>query len=382
MKNVQRIERSQACLYGGAIGDALGAPIESLDWQAIRDEFGEEGLQTFAPAYGGVGCVTDDTQMMLFTAEGALRSYVRIQECEIYAPIVVLHHALLRWLITQGEQPAYSRIDTKIGLVNDPRLHVRRSPAKTSLEALAQAPSLGGEARNSSKQCDGLVRVAPIGLFPWGDFLLHHRDRAFSVACELTRCTHGHPSAYLSAGVFAYLVNGMIDNERTLESLIPDALDFMDSGGWLDFFIESAEEREALPRSQVHIRFLLESVLDFHTQRMAPSPEGIDALGRGESAEEALAIAVWCALAASDYQQGVLWAVNHSGKSDSTGLLAGNLLGLRFGLPGLPTQWIEDLELRDWLYRLGHDLQWLPKVYLGRGYGAHDAELRECYPDN
>lgn len=382
MKNVQRIERSQACLYGGAIGDALGAPIETLDWQTICEQFGDEGLEAYAPAYGGVGRVTDDTQMMLFIAEGALRSYVRIQECEIYAPILVLHQGLIRWLITQGEQPTRSQFDTKVGLISDPRLHARRSPAKTSLEALAQAPAFAWEARNDSKQCDGLVRVAPIGLFPWGDFLLHHRDRAFSVACELTRCTHGHPCGYLSAGIFAYLINGMIDNGRSLESLIPAALDFMDSGDWLDFFIECSEERAALPRSQAQIRFLLETVLDFHGQGLAPSPQGIDALGRGEFAEEALAIAVWCALAANDYQQGVLWAVNHSGKSDSIGLLAGNLLGLRFGLESLPTEWLEDLELRDWLYQLGHDLQWLPKVYLGRGYGAHDAELRECYPDS
>ncbi|WP_227368850.1 ADP-ribosylglycohydrolase family protein [Halomonas sp. M20] len=382
MKNVQRIERSQACLYGGAIGDALGAPLETLDWQTIRKQFGDEGLVTYATAHGGVGRITDDTQMMLFTAEGALRSYVRIQECEVYAPIVVLHHALIRWLVTQGEQPNQAQVDTKIGLISDPRLHARRSPATTSLEALAQARAFGSEARNDSKQCDGLVRVAPIGLFPWGDFLLHHRDRAFSVACELTRCTHGHPCAYLSAGLFAYLVNGMSDNGRPLASLIPAALDFMDSGAWLDFFIELAEEREAVPRSQAHIRFLLETVLDFHRQGMAPSPEGIDSLGRGESAEEALAIAVWCALSAGDYRQGVLWAVNHSGKSDSIGLLAGNLLGLRFGLSDIPVEWVEDLELRDWLYRLGHDLQWLPKVYLGRGYGAHDDELRESYPDN
>ena len=36
-------------------------------------------------------------------------------------------------------------------------------------------------------------------------------------------------------------------------------------------------------------------------------------------AEEALAIAVFCALAAPDFESGVLTAVNHGGDSDSTG---------------------------------------------------------------
>ena len=135
-------------------------------------------------------------------------------------------------------------------------------------------------------------------------------------------------------------------------------------------------------RSQAQIRFLLEAVLDFHARGIPPDPAGIEALGRGDTAEEALAIGLWCALCADDYRQGVLWAVNHGGKSDSTGLLAGNLLGLRFGLEGLPPEWLEEIELRDWLHRLGHDLQWLPTVYVGRGYGGHDAELRECYPES
>ena len=40
-------------------------------------------------------------------------------------------------------------------------------------------------------------------------------------------------------------------------------------------------------------------------------------------------------------------AVNHSGDSDSTGALAGNILGARLGLKSLPRDWIGRLELTD-----------------------------------
>lgn len=66
--------RFLGCLLGGAIGDALGAPVEFLRRPVIRSYFGDSGIQDFATAYGGVGIVTDDTQMTLFTAEGLLRA--------------------------------------------------------------------------------------------------------------------------------------------------------------------------------------------------------------------------------------------------------------------------------------------------------------------
>ena len=87
-----------------------------------------------------------------------------------------------------------------------------------------------------------------------------------------------------------------------------------------------------------------------------PSPEQLESLGAGWVAEEALAIAVCCALAAKDFRDGVLLAVNHSGDSDSTGSIAGNLLGVQFGVNTIPHTWLEKLELRDAIERLAVDL--------------------------
>jgi len=64
----------RGCLLGGAVGDALGAPIEFDDLAKIRSRFGPAGLRDYAPAYGRVDAFTDDTQMTLFTAEGLIRA--------------------------------------------------------------------------------------------------------------------------------------------------------------------------------------------------------------------------------------------------------------------------------------------------------------------
>ena len=380
MKTAPRIELTQACLFGGAIGDALGAPVDSLSWERIRARFGPDGVRDLVGVDGLRGSVTGDTQTMLFTAEGMLRAYVRIQEREIYDPVAVIHHALMRWALTQGIAPALSPIDDKVGLMSDVRLHQRRAPDETSLAALEQAPAFTWQPDNQINHCAALTRAAPIGLFPWSDFLLRHRERAFSVASETARLTHGHPCAYLSAGVFAYLINGLLESEQPLDTLLTQALAFLESGACIGFHISDDDERASLSRCQTQIRFLLEAVLDFHAQGSKPSPQGIEMLGADRSAQVSLAVAVWCALAAEDYRQGVLWAVNQAGDSKGTGLLAGNLLGLRFSLGGLPPAWLEVLELRNWMDVLGHDLQWLPQVYVGHGHGAYDDELIRRYP--
>lgn len=73
-------EHFAGCLVGGAVGDALGAPVEFMSLAQIRSRFGPGGLTDFAEAYGRLGAITDDTQMTLFTAEGLLQGYSRRRE--------------------------------------------------------------------------------------------------------------------------------------------------------------------------------------------------------------------------------------------------------------------------------------------------------------
>lgn len=74
---MDRLDRIKGCLLGGAIGDALGAPVKFLEWPAIEAKFGPSGIVDFALAYGLTGAITDNTQVMLFAAKGLLRAFVR-----------------------------------------------------------------------------------------------------------------------------------------------------------------------------------------------------------------------------------------------------------------------------------------------------------------
>ena len=80
-------------------------------------------------------------------------------------------------------------------------------------------------------------------------------------------------------------------------------------------------------------------------------------LGQGWVAEEALAIGIWAALLnPTDTRQALLDAVNHSGDSDSTGAIAGYIIGAANGVESIPKEWLEHLELRDLIEKQAEEL--------------------------
>ncbi|MCC6887449.1 MAG: ADP-ribosylglycohydrolase family protein [Hyphomicrobiales bacterium] len=329
------IDRVRGALLGGAVGDALGAAIEFLTLAEIRAEFGDAGLSDYVPAYGRRGAITDDTQMTLFTAEGLLRAWVRHRKRGICGVPSVIHHAYLRWLLTQGEKPMSGRkVGTDGWLYAVPELHSRRAPGNTCLGALAAVEALGLPARNNSKGCGGVMRVAPAGLFAQ---LLGDNATVFKTASEAAALTHGHPTGFLTAGYHAVVIAALTRGET-----LPRALDAADNE------LKQHPDYGECARAIEAARAL--------AARGRPSPEQLETLGGGWIAEEALAIAVCSALAAKDFSDGVLLAVNHSGDSDSTGAIAGNVLGTLYGIAAIPTHWLEELELRAEIDCLASDL--------------------------
>ena len=331
-------DRIRGSLLGGAVGDALGAAIEFLALAEIRRDFGPAGLRDYAAAYGRRGAITDDTQMTLFTTEGVLRAWVRQQERGICGVSGVIHHAYLRWLLTQGVRPR--RADIEIGtdgwLFGAAALHSQRAPGHTCLTALRTAEDQFGPTRaaNDSKGCGGVMRVAPIGLFAptIGD-----DAQVFGLAADAAALTHGQPSGFLAAGYLAVTIAALLRTEP-----LPAALDAADTQ--LRTHADHAEVADALARARTLAALGM------------PDPTRVESLGAGWIAEEALAIAVYCALTARDFADGVLLSVNHSGDSDSTGAHTGNLLGAQLGHAAIPPRWLAELELRDAIERLANDL--------------------------
>jgi len=320
------------CLLGGAVGDALGAEVEFLSWAEISSRFGPAGVT----ALSRPGRFTDDTQMTLFTVEGLIRAWVRGRSKGVCHLPSVVRHAYLRWLHTQGVPWAQAGAPFAADgsepdgwLVSQPVLHRRMAPGTTCLSALkAGGTGTVSAPANNSKGCGAVMRAAPVGFFYPGP------AETWEGACEIAAITHGHPDGIYPAGVLAVAVRLLADG-RPLADAVREATAFAPPG---------SGTRLALTRA-----------VDLAGSGL-PDPATLNRhLGEGWIGDEALAIAVCCALAASSPAAAILAAVNHSGDSDSTGAITGNLVGAAHGRRAIPDAWLDALDSRDLVEEVATD---------------------------
>jgi ADP-ribosylglycohydrolase len=336
----------QGCLLGGAIGDALGAPVEFMRLSAIQDKFGPQGVTKFEPAYGGIGRITDDTQMTLFTAEGLLRGYVRGCYKGISSLVGTTANAYQRWLKTQDEVCLIQTDEADGWLSTYDELHRRRAPGNTCLSSLRLMDQMGLPAQNDSKGCGAVMRVAPVGLFRAAGGCEADFNATFQLAADIGAITHGHPTGYLTAGVFAVLIEAV---SRGLS---------------LHQALECA--KICLRKKELFQVTMLAIELAERLAKSATSAENaIREIGEGWVAEESLAISIYCALTAGTFERAVITAVNHDGDSDSTGAMTGNLIGAVLGIEQIPADWQTQVELRDVVIEIADDLLDFPSWQIG-----------------
>ena len=333
--------RILGCLLGGALGDALGYPVEFFDWNMIRAKYGPEGIRS-PRLLDGKARVSDDTQMTLFTAEGIVLGYWRAEERGVGAEVeYYIYQAYLCWLQTQGH-PAKSLWAPVSRLLHVPEMNERRAPGNTCLNALRSGQMGTVEAPlNHSKGCGGVMRTAPLGLVrrrwsgksPFGP--------ALENGAKAAAITHGHPLGWVPAGMLSDLVDRCVyAHGKPLREQVEDSL---------------RATMEAFGRYEGSADFeaLLRRAIDLACDRpgdggAAADEAAIRSLGEGWVGEEALAIAVYAALRHEhDMERALCAAVNHGGDSDSTGAIAGNILGAQLGTEGLPAAWLPTLELTD-----------------------------------
>jgi len=310
-----RVSQYEGCLVGLALGDALGAPVEFLELDQILKEYGPEGICGLEPwREFRAGYFTDDTQMSLATARGCIDAYLALRHGQPWRPAQAVYGRYLAWLRTQDIP------------------YMNRAPGATCLWSLRTGRMGTVEAPlNSRKGCGGVMRVAPVGLaFPPGQAFIH--------GAECAAITHGHPSGYLPAGVLAGLISCLLEG-RSLDRA-------------LDFSVAELKRQlgheETLAAIDAAYRLASDGV---------PPSSAIPELGGGWVGEEALAIALYCALSRrDDWEMAVLMAVNHSGDSDSTGCITGAILGALHGLEALPSPWVAQLESVSGIRAIAHDL--------------------------
>jgi len=283
--------KKENIIKAGVLGDAFGYNVEFQSWEHIRITYG--GPILFSNCNNFIA--SDDTQMTLFCLEALKENHQFNNDNENI--IKRIYDYYLEWNATQ-----YADLIFKKEFSKQKELQKRQAPGRTCLTALGSKFCGTIEKRiNESKGCGGIMRVAPIA------FLNRNLDDIIYLGCAQAAITHGHPEGYLSSGFFAGLLKLGIDGKEFQESyyLIKDKIkEYKDSESFINYLDK------------------LENNLSKNYENPNKMTEEI---GEGWTGESALGLAIYAMISGKSFEDVIVISTNHSGDSDSTASLAGQL---------------------------------------------------------
>lgn len=322
------LNKVKGCLIGGAVGDALGYQIEFK--KNIKDKE--------VTRFDGTGIISDDTQMSLFTANALIWRETRASMKGIAMEhSYAIYVAYLDWLDTQNNTSG----DRCISWIKDIKeLNIPRAPGNTCISALSSGKKGTIEKPiNDSKGCGGIMRIAPIGLY------MKDSISAGKLGAEASAITHGHPLSSISSYVFTTMIYFLLNEELNIEESLNKAItQYKEKFNNFDkentnYFLKLVDKAVKLSKENLN------------------DIDAIKELGEGWVAEETFAIALYSCLKYKDsFEDAIVCAVNHGGDSDSTGAVAGNIIGTYLGYDKIPSYYIDNLELKDVILELATDL--------------------------
>lgn len=360
-------DRIRGSLIGGAIGDALGYPVEFMSRKDILRKYGYRGVRRFQDFdRNGKAVVSDDTQMTLFTANGLLFGVTRLCTHEGLGAGLkdFVACAYQDWLQTQngvGDYNAYHYCWIR----DIVELNVRRAPGNTCMSALISLRH-HQNVENDSKGCGGVMRVAPIGLMAaadslvklkgWNGEMIPRREWSGNEVARLggdcAEITHKHPLGYLSAAFMADLIYYILMYDKKITFSV---LERFLGAVCADVKQEFTSERERKAMDELWI--LIDKAVKQAGDITVLDEFAISCIGEGWTGDEALAVAIYCTMKHLDcFEDALAAAVNHNGDSDSTGSICGNIMGAIIGYDAIPQHFKQRLELRELIIDLADDI--------------------------
>ncbi|MBP7708382.1 ADP-ribosylglycohydrolase family protein [Candidatus Pacearchaeota archaeon] len=316
-------DRFLGCIYGLAIGDALGYPVEYMKREEKLRELGPEGVTGFTAMETNpkirtniaqhIGSYSDDTQMTLATARGILKSDIE--------SIGETSKNIAEEYVLWGQSPENNR-----------------SPGTTCMAGIRKMASgidwqISGIPLGDG--CGAAMRTAPIGLV-----YFRKPQQLKLLAYNASRCTHAEESA-IASGIGVAKILGAILNEQKPLEILEDA-------------IIQAELR--YPQSRT-LAQKLRNVKRLVKNDRPDTYKDLATLGEGWRGDEALAMAMYCFLRnPNDYRRAVLMGANIEGDSDSVASITGAISGAYTGIKLIPNEWILKIENRELLGRTAEDL--------------------------
>jgi ADP-ribosylglycohydrolase len=332
------LERASGCLFGLAFGDALGAATEFLSVEEILARFPPDGPQTLQ---GDPARVTDDTQMTIAVGEALLAV------TQPYTPST-LEWALRETFVAWNVSPENNRAPGITCMSACERLASRSTPW---YEATVK----------NSKGCGANMRVAPVGLLVFDKVSDAQKQRA-AIAQFQAALTHGHPTGLVAADLTSAAIADLcaggdpftLPQRLRVYALSQRAIYHTDWLGPLWQRAGVASPEDFIARGWDECLVVLNR-LEAALLKPDRATDPCLLTGAGWIAEEAFATGLLCFLLyPDDPVAAICRAAVTSGDSDSLACLAGAFAGAHLGLEAWPYDWLERIEYREQLVRMGN----------------------------
>ncbi len=310
----------KAAVFGHAIGDALGVPVEFASRERLF-RFPVTDMLAYGSHNVPAGTWSDDTSMTLCTLESLAQTGK-----------IDLNDMMDRFAMWANS--GYMTPSGKMFGIGRSTLHAVAEYSRNH-----SVDGCGGRSERDNGN-GSLMRILPVILYQ--HFSAGHTaygDTEIEEIQSVSALTHAHPRSAMACGIYAFVVNEVLEKNSMAS---------------VEIGIEKAKDYYAEhPEYPAFIRLFSGALRKADVTEIKSSGYVVDTL-------EA---AVWCVLTTDSYRNCVLKAVNLGDDTDTIAAIAGGLAGLLYGFDAIPEAWVSRLALRQKLEDMCMDaaVQWVEK---------------------
>ena len=310
-QGIDYFKEIKSALFGVAVGDALGVPIEFNSRQTIV-----KNPVTDMVGYGTynlpAGTWSDDSSLAFCLAEALTQDF----------DLNTIGQNFVKWY--------HHNFWTPRGNVFDIGIATRQAIARL---AQGEQAELAGGFDETDNGNGSLMRILPL-LFYIQDKPINER---YEITKQVSSITHGHIRSVIACFYYLEFARQLFSGKDKFEI-------------YTHLQTEITNHLTSLSINPKEIA-LFDRLLknDIHNL----NADDIQSSGYVLHTLEA---SIWCLLTTDNYKEAVLKAVNLGSDTDTTGAVTGGLAGLLYGFDNIPTNWTKQIARKDDIENLAERL--------------------------
>ena len=307
----------EALIFGHAVGDALGVPVEFQSRAELQAHPVHE-MRGFGTYNVPAGAWSDDTSMTL----ALLESLVRVGHLDL--PDVMENFRV--WM----DEAAFTPTGTVFDMGRTCGLAI------TNFKRGFAPVECGGSSETDNGN-GSLMRIAPLAPYLYARYGKELPEEVLKIAHDVSAMTHAHPRSQMACGIYMLIAVRLLDGD-----ILEDAIE----GG-----LSEAHERYGKDKRFRSELETYQRLWEVSTLRALP----IEEIRSSGYVVDTLEAVLYCLLTTSSYEECVLKAVNLGEDTDTVGAIAGGIAGLAYGFDAIPQEWRDALLKKEQILRLCQD---------------------------